>query len=192
MLFGAHDVGLRMNDGRSTLTWMSRSSNLKPLLTPSLPLTARMFGTSSETTVTCASIGSTLIDARTTTVPRSNGPGERADDDRQAVLAALVTTGQEHLARQRQRRRTRTSSRPRRADLRGVATRAGVGIGLTAERHRGDVGQQARPASWWSPTAHAADHRRAGCEARTSQCSPAAVLVDPADTAGANPPRSQP
>ena len=49
-----------------------------------------MIGSGSETTVTCASVGSTSIAWRTTTVPRSNGPAIARTADRQPERRALV------------------------------------------------------------------------------------------------------
>jgi hypothetical protein len=60
--FGAHDVGLSTKPGRSIRMSSVRSRSGTPLST---------VGSGSDTTVRCASSGSTNTAWRTTTVPRS-------------------------------------------------------------------------------------------------------------------------
>ena len=62
---GSHVEGLKMNPGRSTSTFTSRRRSGMP---------CRICGSGSASIVRCESVGSTWIAARTTTVPRSNGP----------------------------------------------------------------------------------------------------------------------
>jgi hypothetical protein len=58
-------VGLNRKFGRSIVTFTLRSRSGMP---------CRIVGSEGVSIVRCESIGSTLIGARTTTVPRSNGP----------------------------------------------------------------------------------------------------------------------
>src|ERR1700754_2742030 len=62
---GSHDVGETMKPGRSIVTTMLWTSSGMPW---------RIVGIGSEITVAWASTGSMVSAARTTTVPRSNGP----------------------------------------------------------------------------------------------------------------------
>ena len=63
--FGPHEVGLSVKPGRFTSTLIDRNLTGTPLT---------IVGSGSDTTVMCASTGSTWIACRTTTIPRSNGP----------------------------------------------------------------------------------------------------------------------
>src|ERR671915_1747796 len=63
--FGPQEVGLSVKPGRLMSTLIDRNRTGTPLT---------IVGSGSETTVMCASTGSTKIACRTTTIPRSNGP----------------------------------------------------------------------------------------------------------------------
>ena len=58
----------------------------------------RIVGNGSLVTVICAVCGSTLIAARTTTLPRLNGPATAGHHDRQPERGALIRAREEHLA----------------------------------------------------------------------------------------------
>src|SRR5918992_587366 len=62
---GPHDVGLSVKPGRLMSTLIDRNRTGTPFT---------IVGSGSDTTVICASTGSTWMACRTTTIPRSNGP----------------------------------------------------------------------------------------------------------------------
>ncbi len=128
-----------MNSGRSITASIERRS-------VGIPLT--IVGNGSVVTVNCVVWGSTLIVARTTSVPQIERSRDQRHHNRQAKRRALIRSSQIDRGRRRtrlrnkERIRSRTSLHDRMPDLRRGRARA-CGLWFLAQRNLRDHAQQA-------------------------------------------------
>ena len=131
----AQSVGLKMNPGRSIVTFAVRNRNGMP---------SRICGNGSLVTVNAVVFGSTLIRARTTTLPRLNGPACVGTTMLRPNGAPSYGPGQIDRALLVERVPAGTSRDGHRPDPRRRRARPGVRLRLPAQRDPGDRPQQAR------------------------------------------------